>query len=70
MSKQRRRRIWSSFVLLTMLTPVVVASPAHSQSTGTSVMAPNDNGGITGTDPEPTEPDIIIQSILIGLPIT
>jgi hypothetical protein len=34
------------------------------------VMAPNDNGGITGTDPEPTEPDIIIQSILIGLPIT
>lgn len=69
MSKQIRGRIWSSLVLLTMLTPVVLTSPAHSQSTGTSTMTSNDDGGITGTDPEPTEPDIIIQSILIGLAI-
>jgi hypothetical protein len=69
MSKQIRRRIWSSLVALTMLAPVVVASAAHSQSSGTSMMAPADNGGQTGTDPEPTEPGIIIQSILIGLPV-
>jgi hypothetical protein len=53
MLKLFRRRIWSFLFLLTLIAPIGFVLPVHAQE-----------GGITGTDPEPTEPDVVIEAIL------
>lgn len=54
MSKQIRRRVWSAMVLLAMAAPVALVTPVHADTT------PNQ----TGTDPEPTDPGVIITMII------
>ena len=57
MLKLFRRRIWLFLLLLTLAAPIATVLPVHAQS----------GGQITGTDPEPTEPDVIVSAILAFL---
>jgi hypothetical protein len=69
MSKRIARRLWPIVVLVTMMAPIALSSPAHSQSTGTSTTVTSNQ---TGTDPEPTDPgtsesDVIMEAVLTAL---
>jgi hypothetical protein len=74
MSKQIRRRVWSAIVVLAMATPLVLVVPAHSQSSDSSTTTSSgssSSGGSnqTGTDPEPIDPGVVTQAILLAMAI-
>jgi hypothetical protein len=63
MSKRIARCLWPIVVLLTMLAPIALSSPAHSQSTSSSTTVTSNQ---TGTDPEPTDPDPPGSDVLLA----
>ncbi len=68
MSKQISRCILSMLVLLTLVAPLGLVSPARAKS-GSILTADNSDPGITGTDPEPTSPDVVTQAVVTALTV-